>query len=472
MGVRRYSLDIVTAGLVHIGNGKQYGKRDYFASGNKIAVLDTRKFVSRLDAQQVEKYCKFLGDGHARLQDFFRGNTDLARIAEQSVAYKIDSPLATARRGSIQYHDVWEFVKDPYGKPYIPGSSVKGMLRTAILLNMVLDDANGFRSLFDIDAACSKKMKKTADKRIEKRAFWKEQPNPADPGIVNDIMKYISVSDSSPLSTDDLVFAKKFDKFSKNDSADHKLNMGKLTVVEGNELDVYRECLRPGVRISVDIVVDDRIDAYLNNSILNARGLNEVLQRSFDFYSKCFLEHFEQGEGGAAVSGDFGASADGQCRYVIQSGPLKGIRCPNHAVDGTGYCNKHQEEAMKSQVSDNVTCYLGGGVDFMSKTVVGALFDANDEMLEAVSRILYSQFPTRIDRSRHQALFDEVCRAGFSPQYMKARYGKNGRLSKAKDDHRHWRDKELGVSPHTMKWGVVGKQKYPMGKCSVSIREA
>ena len=271
MGVRRYYLDIATTGLIHIGNGKQYGKRDYFASGNKIAVLDTRKFISRLTAQQVERYCKFLEDGYARLQDFFGKNPDLLRAAEQSVAYKIDSPLATARRGSIQYHDVWEFVKDPYGKPYIPGSSVKGMLRTALLLNMVLDDKE-LCSLFDIDRVCDVKGKKSAGNHIERRAFWKEQPNPADPGVVNDIMKYVSVSDSAPLSTGDLVFAKKFDKFSKNDPADHKLDMGKCTIKGGNELDVYRECLRPGVHVSVQIAVDDRMDAYVSNPVLDAQG--------------------------------------------------------------------------------------------------------------------------------------------------------------------------------------------------------
>ena len=107
----------------------------------------------------------------------------------------------------------------------------------------------------------------------------------------------------------------------------------------------------------------------------------------------------------------------------------------------------------------------------MNKTVVGALFDAEDERLEAISRILYSQFPTKIDRLKHPDLFGEVRRAGFDPSDMKSQY-KRGRLSKAKDDHRHWRDSQLGVSPHTMKWGIVGKQKYPMGKCDVTIQEA
>lgn len=471
MAVRRYRFDIAVVGPVHIGNGMRYGKKDYFASGNKIAVLDTRKFVSLLDAHQVKRYCNFLEEDRSSfgLQGFLKGNSDLSKVAERSIAYRIDSPLATARCGDIQYHDVWEFVKDPYGNPYIPGSSIKGMLRTAILLNVLLED-DSYCSLFDAAEACSRKTGRKADRSIVKRAFFRERPDKADPDTVNDIMKYVSVSDSDSLSTNDLVFVKKYDSFSKDDPADHKLDMGKLTLRKGNELNIYRECLRPGTTASIDIAVDDRIDGYFGNRVLDAQGLTTILQRSFDFYSRCFLSHFEQ-EGEVASSTGSSAALDGRCRYIIQSGPLKGERCRNRAVNETGYCNSHQGEAAKQRASDSVTCYLGGGVDFMSKTVVGALFGAEDERLEAISRILYSQFPSKIDPSKHPDLFDEVRQAGFGPIKMSSQY-RHGRPSKAKDDHRHWRDSQLGVSPHTMKWGIVGKQKYPMGKCDVTIREA
>lgn len=467
MAIRRYILEITTVGPVHIGNGMRYGKKDYYANGNKIAVLDTRKFASRLNVQQMGRYCEFLKDTNNKfdLQGFLKNNPDLAKIADGSVAYRIDSPLATARRGSIQYHDVWEFVKDPYGNPYIPGSSIKGMLRTAILLNILLDGKE-YRAL--LDGALDKR--RGADKVIMRKTLWKEQPDPCNQGVVNDILKYLSVADSSSLSTDDLVFVKKYDLFSKNDPADHKLNMRNLTLYEGNELDVYRECLRPGTNISVEIAIDERIDSYLNAPVLDGKGLCEVLQRQFDFYSSHFLSHFEQGEEESSVND---SSGDVQCRYVIQSGPLTGMRCRNHAVDGTGYCNKHANVASAGRSANDAICYLGGGVDFMSKTVVAALFSSEKERVEAISRILFSQFPTRIDRSFYPGLFDRVRCADFSPETMKAkRNRKTGKLNKAKDDHRHWRDSELGVSPHTMKWGIIGKRRYPMGKCAICIREA
>ena len=473
MGVRKLRLDIKVDGLVHIGNGQQYGKRDYFAHGGEIAVLDVRKFVSRLTPEQVSRYCKFLENAYSEfgLQGFLnqKENADLLKVAQGSIAYRIDSPIATARRGAIQYHDVWQFVKDPYGNPYIPGSSVKGMLRTALLLNMVLDDAE-LRTAAPAETFEDPKKARsaTAGAKLNKAAFWKERPDPHDSNVVNDIMKYVSVSDSEPLSVNDLVFAKKYDKFSKDDPVDHKLDMGKLTVKEGNELDVYRECLRPGTIVSVDVVVDERIDEYLSSPVLDAQGLSNILQRSFDFYSKRFLNHFESGEGESSAS----AASDGVCQYVMTAGPLAGMRCRNKAVGNTGFCNMHQDKAGKSAPATETTCYLGGGVDFVSKTVTSALFADEEDAVRAVSSILYSQFPTKIDRSVHPSLYNDVQRAGFAPIDFEAKRKRpNGRITKAKDDHRHWRDEEIGVSPHTMKWGMVGKERYPMGKCSITVRE-
>ena len=149
------------------------------------------------------------------------------------------------------------------------------------------------------------------------------------------------------------------------------------------------------------------------------------------------------------------------------------MRCRNHAVEGTKYCNKHAGEASEGLPTSEAVCYLGGGVDFMSKTIVAALSGSERESVEAISQIMFDQFPTKIDRSIYPGLSDRVRRAGFDPQTMKAFYDrKTGRLKRGKDDHRHWRDAELGVSPHTMKWGLIGKRRYPMGKCTVCVKEA
>lgn len=468
MAVRHYEIEFTTKGPVHIGNGEKYGKKDYFRSGKKVAVLDVRKFIAKMTPDQVSDYCKFLEkeDRNATLQAYLEGDKALMALAEDSVLYRADTDLATARRGSILYHDVWEFVRDAEGRPYIPGSSVKGMIRTALLTCLLLDDP-GYRGLFD--SAKVRGKDKNADSAIDGRAFWREALDGRKPEELTDIMRYVSVSDSEPLAISDLVFAKKYDRFSKGDEGLHKKNMGNISsksFYEGNELNIYRESIRPDTHFTVSVDVDDRIDQYISPIVFDAEGIKNVLERSFRLYKECFLDRFAEGDEGSSNGG----AADGKCRYVIADGPFAGRRCTNHAVDGTGYCNTHKDKAGEASSSSVITCYLGGGVDFDSKTVVNALFSDELERLAEVSGILYSQFPTRIDFSLHPELVEEVREAGFSPISMRASY-KGGRLTKGKDDHRHWKEVELGVSPHTMKFGIVGKNRFPMGKCTVQIKE-
>lgn len=485
MAVRHYTLRLTTTGPVHIGCGKVLGKRDYFAKGSSIAVLDARKFVGSLDGRQVEAYADFLSSSDYRttLQDFLDDHQDIRLIAEKSVAYTIDEELARSRRGAYLYHEVAEFVKDAYGNPFVPGSSVKGMLRTAIMVAYLDSHQSEFKPIYDSKLAQKpdRRALSRACAKIEHAVFFRERLDSGDPAYHddNDIMRYISVADSAPLSTSDLVFAKKYDGFSKLDDGQHKKELGRVSDEDywkGNSLDVYRECIRPGVHIECTIDVDDRIDAYIGK--VDASGLQDMLRRANELYEERFLSHFDFFEG-ASASESSGSLGDGRCQYVYESGPFQGMRCRNRAADGLHYCNTHKDkEKVASDASaQQITCYLGGGVGFSSKTIIHAILADNAERTAAIAHTLYAQFPTKIDKSKHPGLWFDVQSAGFTPQAMQARYKRYRgaeRLQKAKDDHRHWMDIELGVSPHTIKLAIAGgkkSEKFLMGACSISIEE-
>lgn len=475
--VRRYRITLKTVGLVHIGNGEQIGKKEYFRHGDKIAVLNATKFVKELSPERFQDYLDFLGESSSRgLQDFLKMYPDLKSAANKSIAYQTETDLARNRGGRRQNFSVFKFVKDPYGCPYVPGSSMKGMLRTVLMVSLILNNREKYADLFDKEIVYNKDTQKKADKKLNRKVFWLEQPDKHDFDAINDIMRYVSVSDSAPLACDDLVFAKKYDKFAKSDDGRYKHKMGNLSddkYYEGNELNIYRECLRPGTEVMFSLDIDSRIDSYLPFDKLDAAQLQSIFRQSYELHEENFLSNFETGENG---SGDSSAksNADDRCRYIAQSGPLAGSRCPNHAVNGTGYCNSHQHKAAEEgrSHSDPVICYLGGGVDFDSKTVVNAFFDNKMDRVNAISHILYEQFPTRIDDSKHGQLWRDVEEAGFKPKKMRSDYNyRTGRLKKAKDDHRHWRDTELGVSPHTLKFGIVGSKRYLMGKSEIRIEK-
>ncbi|NHM16476.1 type III-A CRISPR-associated RAMP protein Csm5 [Eggerthellaceae bacterium zg-887] len=477
MAVRHYKATLTVEGLVHIGDGEKYGKKDYFAKDGKIAILDAARFIQRLDPAQLEEYCEFLReDSRFGLQDYLDTHRELEKAAKSSVAYTIDSSLARARRGSYQYFDVYRFMKDAYGCPYVPGSSVKGMLRTALFTFVILNSKGICRRLYE-EKLSSVGDPGKAGEMLSQQVFQRNSDGKFDSGIVNDIMRYVSVSDSAPLTTEDLVFAKKYDKFSIRDDGRHKKQMGRISdgsYYEGNELNIYRECLKPGTRIEVLIDIDERMEERLRIVKLDLDGLAEIFAKSFELYERSFLQHFEPEAGNVGAGSS--AADDGRCRYVAQEGPFPGMRCRNASIGGTGYCITHQDKIPAqndpSSGADKATCYLGGGVDFDSKTILNALYDGDDQTrVREIANILYGQFTTWVDPANHTILRSSIRSKGFEPKIGQAKYKRNGRLSKAKEDHRHWMDPDFGVSPHTMKYGIVGKEKHPMGKCSIVFTE-
>lgn len=479
MPSKRYRLTLTVEGLVHIGDGGKYGKKDYFLTKQgTIAILNAPSFVSKLDHDQLDDYCEFLKkDSRTGLQEYLDRKKGFDAVVQGARLYTLDARLTRARRGSYQYFDIWRFVKDAHGCPYVPGSSIKGMLRTAILISLIARDREAYEKLYDRGEVLKKRQRTDVD--IQRKAFWVGQLDRDGDSAVNDVLRYLSVSDSDPLSVDDLVLAKKYDKFSQKDDGRHKKKLGKISDEEayyqGNELNIYRECLRPGTTIRTTLTVDERIGQYFDGLCLDRDGLPKALLFSYELYQKCFLSYFDID--GEATSTKKEVSSDGACRYVIQDGPLAGMRCRNRAVGGTGYCNTHKEYAKPGGTGggdsvQNPICYLGGGIDFNTKTIENALFVDEKRRVDEVSHILFDQFPTKLDLRLHGRLKADIQRGGFEPQTMGARYdNRNGRLKKAKEDHRHWRDGALGVSPHTLKMGKVQDKMYPMGKCRARFEE-
>lgn len=465
MPSKRYRLTLTVEGLVHIGDGGKYGKKDYFLERGKVSILDAPAFVAKLNPMQLNSYCEFLKeDSHSGLQDYLGKNKALAGTVRKAVLYQLDSLPVLVQRGSYQNYSIWRFVKDAYGCPYVPGSSIKGMLRTAILISLIARDREAYERLYDRRRVLENL--KRADVGIQQKAFWVGQLDKDGDSAVNDVLRYLSVSDSDPLSVDDLVLAKKYDKFSQKDDGRHKKKLGKISDEEayyqGNELNIYRECLRPGTTIRTTLTVDERIGQYFDGLRLDRDGLPKALLFSYELYQKCFLSHFDINGGTTSAKKD--ASSDGRCKYIYESDRLAGMRCRNRAVDGTDYCNTHKKYATvggaAGDPAQDPICYLGGGTDFNTKTIENALFVDEGRRVDEISHILFDQFPTKLDKQRHAALIAEVQQANFRPE-----------LKKAKEDHRHWRDGALGVSPHTLKMGKIQDRMYPMGKCRARFEE-
>lgn len=250
MKSKYYKIKLKTIGPIFIGSGAKLSKKEYiynpFDKEKKVVIPDFIKMYKDIKANRHEKeFQKFImsenKDLYKWLKDYKYDEKDYSKWTK----YVLDCGDAILKKGETI--EVLSFVKDSYNLPYVPGSSLKGMLRTILLENDILKNDKYGRyaenvkkdsrnesvrrkqylsnNIIDIEAECYNS--------LEKNKKDKED-------AVNDIMSGVIISDSKPLRLDDLVLCQKCD-----------MN------IKGNikNLPVLRECIKPGVTIEFDMEI-------------------------------------------------------------------------------------------------------------------------------------------------------------------------------------------------------------------------
>jgi CRISPR-associated protein Csm5 len=120
MGRRRYTLTCLTP--VHVGTGRQFGKFDGVYRDRRWYVMDLDAVLARgVDAHAL---ARAMGERAFTWSAWL----DERGIAPSEVAaYDLPCPQDPGDT------PVREALKDAYGHPYLPGSSIKGAIRTAVL---------------------------------------------------------------------------------------------------------------------------------------------------------------------------------------------------------------------------------------------------------------------------------------------------------------------------------------------------
>ena len=306
--LRTYKITLTVNGPLYIGSGKEIGKKEYiFLSNNELGIMDIGKLYAKLLkkglAPEFEKY--MLQEDRRSLEQWLSTHRFQKSDVQECLKYKVKYGKLSVERGKRL--EVREFVKDPYGMPYIPGSSLKGMLRTLFLATDIIRNPQKYqrdKEAFSKDLASyssngkypAKGMRNIEAKRFNLLTRDEKEMHSA----VNDIMSGMVVSDSYPLSTADLVLCQRIER--KVDGTEKKLN-------------VLRECIKPGSKISFDLTIDESLCA------VNAGSIKDAVREFAGMYNDCFV-----------------------CKFR-----------------GT------------DRIRDNMVC-LGGGVGFLSKTVIYPMY--------------------------------------------------------------------------------------------------
>lgn len=199
---------------VHVGTGSRYAKFDYLYRNKKVRIIDYEKAYME----------------NARVRRLINNGRFDPNAASQYYKYEIEAFCDPDR-------EILEHIKVLHS-PYIPGSSIKGTVRTALL----------WKYLNDRDV----KVKSDGELRKIEREFFGRTPH-------DDFMKFLLVRDTKPVFADNL--------------AVYEISV-LSEVTRENELylhpkpfKIFVECLKPDTKLDVEIKIRGKESKYLEEWI-------------------------------------------------------------------------------------------------------------------------------------------------------------------------------------------------------------
>lgn len=239
-------IKLQTVTPVFVGNGESIKPLSYVLERDTAHIIDEGKFFASLSDQERERYIAWIEPLLDRLDQFDEqialARDDPERRRElQRERRDIESKLALnlflsdqlrvnparfvqgrgceayrVRCNTLPERDGFRLhLKDPASRPYLPGTEIKGALRTALLYTLVSDQGNyayfwdrleEFGRFFRSGASPRQKLQrltKIAD-NLEAQLLRGKPKGETKNDAKFDFLRFLHVSDSTPLSPDDL----------------------------------------------------------------------------------------------------------------------------------------------------------------------------------------------------------------------------------------------------------------------------
>ena len=386
MKLARQALDLVCVAPVHVGNGTTLKAHEYLFDKRRKEALFLREsawipFLAKHGltddfAQYIEDTARKLnGKGNFKgsyLWDYLHAK----RIAEREIralAIRRAQVLVEKDKGSANDIALQAALAD--GRPYIPGSAVKGALRTGLLYRY-LKQHEAVRERYwnellrkvqweKIDRTCS-----AVSQSLETEAFHCLGANPKSrDDAVNSVLRGLRISDAAVLEKEkDTVILQKTDATQKT-SRDGR---------QAHTISLFRECIPAGRRLRFSITADF--------SMLEKIGISSIAE--IVQWTRAYTQD------GLSWQRKFFGGAYG---YVFDE-------------------------------ADEADLLLGGGTGFLSKTIVRALAPSEEAARDFTARLLDKKF-TKRDKKTGKWVPDHkhvIQDGALSPRTLKlAAYGQD-----------------------------------------------
>lgn len=273
-----YQFELKTLTPLFIGSGGTIGKKDYLydRNRNQILLVDMRRMFDGLQKLRLlEAYERYVLQPCKDLYAFLKENNIDRKESNQWIRAVED--VADHDLIDRNTKPILTFMKDSYGNPYIPGSSIKGLMRTILASSAIMERENVRSELAvkvkNAQVVSRRKYLQDEDRLADYRIFHKNlHEDKALENEVNDTMAGFIIGDSQPLKPSDLCICQKVD----------------MTVEgEARRLPILRECLKPGISVRFQITIDTKVCPFTIEILKKAIG------QFADNYESEFLNGFK-----------------------------------------------------------------------------------------------------------------------------------------------------------------------------------
>jgi CRISPR-associated protein Csm5 len=243
MATQTYRLEILSP--THIGSGQEYGAFDGVYQNGRWYLVDLKKVLERSKEDPTNLANAMMQQGFNWASWLQRCGIAPTEVASYSVAC-VQNPGSTKIRACI---------RDPFWRPYIPGSTLKGAIRTAILESIVVnltlrERQQTTRRILERDergrlAPRERVGQKTVERLLLGRHTGRNDSN-------YDLLRALHVSDSEPVDAKQVQIGLTWVHTLRNNQLVPKR-------VGQEEYKMFVEWLRVGAQTRLTIRIDERL---------------------------------------------------------------------------------------------------------------------------------------------------------------------------------------------------------------------
>jgi len=137
-----YHLQIEILTPLHIGSGEEIDPYEYVIKAGRLYKINLADFLYHLSPAEQEKFDKISTD-IVRLRQFIRNKANFDKFSEFSVEVSntVESVYETKFQDIHNQLVISPFIRE-LSSPFIPGSSLKGAMRTAVIFELFQGEAN------------------------------------------------------------------------------------------------------------------------------------------------------------------------------------------------------------------------------------------------------------------------------------------------------------------------------------------